>query len=107
MHPPLLLRALLLAAFLMTPAFAKAESFFLKMRSQKEVAAGAKRYHTITKRAEWDASRTAVIICDMWDDHYCRNSARRVAEMRDAGGEEAASRELEVRPEREEQGGSD
>jgi len=65
----------------MTPAFAKAESFFLKMRSQKEVAAGAKRYHTITKRAEWDASRTAVIICDMWDDHYCRNSARRVAEM--------------------------
>ena len=81
MHPPLLLRALLLAAFLMTPAFAKAESFFLKMRSQKEVAAGAKRYHTITKRAEWDASRTAVIICDMWDDHYCRNSARRVAEM--------------------------
>jgi type 1 glutamine amidotransferase/nicotinamidase-related amidase len=29
----------------------------------------------------WDARRTAVIICDMWDDHYCRNAARRVAEM--------------------------
>jgi hypothetical protein len=79
MHPTVLLRGLLLTAILLTPAFAKAETFFLKMRSQTEVAPGTKRYHTITKRAEWDASRTAVIICDMWDDHYCRNSARRVA----------------------------
>lgn len=30
---------------------------------------------------EWRADETALIICDMWDDHYCRNSARRLVEM--------------------------
>ncbi len=29
----------------------------------------------------WKASETAVIICDMWDDHYCRNSVRRLEAM--------------------------
>src|SRR5205814_389994 len=31
--------------------------------------------------AAWEARQTAIIICDMWDDHYCRASAARVAEM--------------------------
>lgn len=74
-------RGLCALAMLSAPALARSETFFLKMRSQVEVAPGTGQYHTITKRAEWDAPRTAVIICDMWDDHYCRNSARRVAEM--------------------------
>lgn len=35
-----------------------------------------------TEREEsWPAARTAIIICDMWNGHYCQNSARRVAEM--------------------------
>lgn len=29
----------------------------------------------------WKANQTAIVICDMWNDHYCRNAARRVAEM--------------------------
>jgi nicotinamidase-related amidase len=29
----------------------------------------------------WDANKTALIICDMWDDHWCRSAARRVVEM--------------------------
>jgi nicotinamidase-related amidase/type 1 glutamine amidotransferase len=33
------------------------------------------------KPVAWDARQTAIIICDMWDDHYCRASASRVAEM--------------------------
>jgi nicotinamidase-related amidase len=33
------------------------------------------------RRQEWDAARTAVIICDMWDAHHCVAAARRVAEM--------------------------
>jgi nicotinamidase-related amidase len=33
-------------------------------------------------RAEtWDPDRTALIICDMWDDHWCKGAARRVAEL--------------------------
>ena len=29
----------------------------------------------------WDPSRTAAVICDMWDAHHCRSAAERVAEM--------------------------
>ena len=29
----------------------------------------------------WDPKQTALIICDMWDDHWCKSAARRVAEM--------------------------
>ena len=30
---------------------------------------------------EWRASETAIIICDMWDNHWCRGASARVAEM--------------------------
>lgn len=33
------------------------------------------------KQAAWDAKKTALIICDMWDDHWCKSAARRVGEM--------------------------
>ena len=29
----------------------------------------------------WEASETAVIVCDMWDDHYCKESVRRLEAM--------------------------
>jgi nicotinamidase-related amidase len=33
------------------------------------------------KRVEWDVRKTALVICDMWDDHWCKSASRRVAEM--------------------------
>src|SRR5687767_4083049 len=32
-------------------------------------------------KVDWEAKKTALIICDMWDDHWCKSAARRVAEM--------------------------
>jgi nicotinamidase-related amidase len=29
----------------------------------------------------WDAAKTAVIVCDMWDDHTCKGAARRVSAL--------------------------
>jgi len=29
----------------------------------------------------WDTRKTALIICDMWDDHWCKGAARRVTEL--------------------------
>ena len=45
----------------------------------------------VEKKAAWDPRKTAIIVCDMWDDHWCKSAARRVAEMagpheRDAQG---------------------
>ncbi len=33
------------------------------------------------KEARWRASETMIIICDMWDDHYCKSAAQRVGVM--------------------------
>lgn len=53
----------------------------LNLRSRAEVALGSDRYREVTQPTEWKAKQTAIVICDMWNDHYCRNAARRVAEM--------------------------
>jgi nicotinamidase-related amidase len=29
----------------------------------------------------WPPAETAIIVCDMWDDHWCKSSARRVGEI--------------------------
>ena len=29
----------------------------------------------------WEPERTAVIICDMWDDHWCKRAAQRCSEL--------------------------
>ncbi len=66
-------------AVLATSSFA--DTLHLNFRKQVETQPESGRYHTITESGKWDASKTAVVICDMWDDHYCRNAARRVSEM--------------------------
>ena len=53
----------------------------LNMRKRVEVAPETGRYHTLTTPTEWDPSKTAVVICDMWDKHWCPTSTERVAEM--------------------------
>ncbi len=46
----------------------------LKLRSRK----GGKES---VETASWDPKKTAIIVCDMWDDHWCKSAARRVTEM--------------------------
>ena len=33
------------------------------------------------KEVEWKASETAVVICDMWNEHWCRSATRRCGEL--------------------------
>lgn len=53
---------------------AKPHEFVLHARSRKDAGTAFETLH-------WDAHKTAVIICDMWDSHTCKSAARRVAEM--------------------------
>ena len=53
----------------------------LNLRNRVEVAPEAKRWHAITTPTEWNPQKTAIVICDMWDKHWCPNSTLRVAEM--------------------------
>ena len=55
------------------------EVLHLNLRTRAEVAPGMNQYREALKPATWQADQTAIVICDMWNDHYCRNAARRVA----------------------------
>lgn len=56
-------------------------SLLLKLRFRKETGPASGRWHTLTEPAQWDAKKTAVVICDMWDKHWCQLSTQRVGEM--------------------------
>src|SRR5437762_2364312 len=54
----------------------------LTLRSRVKAHEGANETYTATeKKVAWDPKKTAIIICDMWDDHWCKSAARRVAEL--------------------------
>jgi nicotinamidase-related amidase/type 1 glutamine amidotransferase len=53
----------------------------LHARTRVETSPGSGRYHAVLKTLQWDPRRTAIVVCDMWDKHWCRSAARRVAEM--------------------------
>ena len=48
----------------------------LELHTRKRIADGV-----VEEVAHWPAQKTAIVICDMWDDHWCESAARRVAEL--------------------------
>ena len=55
--------------------------FVLHQRTRTETAIGSGQWKEGNKEAVWHASETAIIVCDMWDGHYCVSAAERVADM--------------------------
>jgi nicotinamidase-related amidase/type 1 glutamine amidotransferase len=53
----------------------------LHLRSRVETAKGSGRYHALTRTVRWEGAKTAVVICDMWDKHWCPGATARVGEM--------------------------
>ncbi len=58
-----------------------AGEFLLRPRTRTETTKGSGAWKAETKDAIWNASETAIIVCDMWDSHYCVLAAERVADM--------------------------
>ncbi|MBM3847539.1 MAG: protein-signal peptide and transmembrane prediction [Verrucomicrobia bacterium] len=75
---PLRLLGVLSLFLTMTASFVSAADTFLtlNLRSQSPGTSAVKE-----TKARWRADKTALIVCDMWDDHWCKSAARRVAEM--------------------------
>lgn len=63
--------------FLMTTLAQSEETLVLNLRSLPKEGDGPEKL----EKVEWDPKKTALIICDMWDDHWCKSAARRVVEM--------------------------
>ncbi len=53
----------------------------LKLRSRAEIGEKTGRYQVKVSPTAWDAKKTALVVCDMWDTHTCPNSALRVSQM--------------------------
>src|SRR5687768_133188 len=48
---------------------------------QRAKVEGQEAFKVSNPVLNWDAKQTAVVVCDMWDKHWCENSTRRVGEM--------------------------
>ena len=64
---------------MISPASAADGPLRLNLRSRQEAKPGV--FVPVEKSAEWDPKQTALILCDMWDDHWCKSAARRVVEL--------------------------
>jgi nicotinamidase-related amidase len=53
----------------------------LHLRERKEATPGSKEFKVVERTVDWEVSKTAVVIVDMWDGHYCRSAAQRIGVM--------------------------
>jgi nicotinamidase-related amidase len=75
-------RAALLCASLLIVSQSLAANGMMELNLRSRPSAGARDSSTVVeKKVGWDAKKTALIICDMWDDHWCKSAARRVGEL--------------------------
>jgi nicotinamidase-related amidase len=80
-HPamkPLLVVATVLSLF---SASIRAEPITLHARRQVQSNGTSGEWQPEEKTLQWDSKKTAIVICDMWDKHWCKGATERVAEM--------------------------
>jgi nicotinamidase-related amidase len=75
---PVAIVALALVTF--APARPAEESLELTLRS-RAAAPGQESVPPTEKKAAWDPKKTAIIVCDMWDHHWCKSAEARVGEL--------------------------
>ena len=51
----------------------------LKERKEQETRPGV--WRAVEQNEQLDPKKTAIIICDMWDNHWCRGAAKRVEKL--------------------------
>ena len=51
-----------------------------KVNLQTRVKAGD-GFKVVTRSETWEPKETAIIVCDMWDLHHCKNAVLRITEM--------------------------
>ncbi len=56
-------------------------TFTITARSRIETSEGSDEFKVASSQLKWKASETAIIICDMWNEHWCKGATRRVGEL--------------------------
>lgn len=71
-------RFAVVSALLITSMIRADESLPLTLRSRVKEG---DTFVAKEEKAAWPAKKTALVICDMWDDHWCKSAAKRVGEL--------------------------
>ncbi len=57
------------------------ETITLHTRARSQSTVDTNSVQVLEQSLQWDAARTAVVVCDMWDRHHCPDATERVGEM--------------------------
>lgn len=73
----------LIIILLLSPLMLNGQSDLLKIikQSRKVSAQDNSLYNLVNETEYWDPANSAIIICDMWDQHWCKSAEKRVNEM--------------------------
>lgn len=58
-----------------------ADDLSMTLRYQDPTELNSDRFHQLTREESWKPRHTAIIVCDMWDLHHCRNAVLREQEF--------------------------
>lgn len=67
--------------FLLLANVAAAETLNLHLRSRTVAGPELKSQRVVHETKPWDSKKTAIVVCDMWDKHWCPQATQRVGEM--------------------------
>src|SRR5262245_58273019 len=70
----------MLAVAVFSPAKAPDPAFVVTLRSRSSPP-GQSPVPATEKKEIWDGHKTAIIVCDMWDHHWCKSAEARVGEL--------------------------
>lgn len=59
----------------------QSETITLHTLRRVPAAAGTNEWQTIEQSVTWNAPHTAMVLCDLWDAHWCPDATDRVAEL--------------------------
>ncbi|MGC4034366.1 MAG: isochorismatase family protein [Chitinophagaceae bacterium] len=60
---------------------ANATGITVNLQSRVASPGDDKSFTIVSKKEQWDPKATAIIICDMWDQHWCKGATKRVGEL--------------------------
>lgn len=58
---------------------ARGQDYEMRLSERVETENGA--YRLVERTEQWKPEETAIIVCDMWDLHHCKNAVDRVGQM--------------------------
>lgn len=70
-----------LLALALAPLGAAASPFTAPLRSRAEAFRGSGQWEEFTFSRKLETERSALVLCDLWDRHWCRGATERVAKL--------------------------